>query len=142
MQCPKNITGTLQTCFLSLGGIFYVLFSGSILSAHTTQSQFIHSISGKGRKPVKKIPANATGLLTIKVEVQYPYNRIMISYNREGHKAFAVFLLSFFVGMCRKAISDMRCRSPPLHLDFYISKIQMGGISGEIRTEKSIYQRK
>ena len=76
----------------------------------------------------------------MKVEVQSPYNRIMISYNREGHSAFAVFLLSFFVGMCRGTVSDMRCRSPPLHLDFYISKIQMGGINGEIRTEKSIYQ--
>ena len=28
------------------------------------------------------------------VEVQSPYNRIIISYNREGHSAFAVFLLS------------------------------------------------
>ncbi len=36
----------------------------------------------------------------------------------------------------------MRCRSPPLHLDFYISKIQMGGIYGEICTKKGIYQRK
>ena len=69
--------------------------SGSILSAHTKQDQFIHSMSGKGRKPVKKILAYAAGLLTMRVEVQSPYNRIIISYNREGHSAFAVFLLSF-----------------------------------------------
>ncbi|HFR3596598.1 TPA: hypothetical protein ACHVDI_002208, partial [Streptococcus suis] len=75
----------------------------------------------------------------MKVEVQSPYNRICISHNREGHRAFAVFLLSFFVGKCRRAVSGVRCRSPPLHLDFYISKIQIGGISGEIRTKKSIY---
>lgn len=54
----------------------------------------------------------------MKVEVQSPYNRITISYNRKGHRAFAVFLLSIFVGKCRRAVSDMRCRSPPLHLDF------------------------
>ena len=118
MQCLKNITDTLQTCFLSLEGFFNVLFSGSILSAHTTQSQFIHSISGKGRKPVKKIPANTMGLLTMKVEAQSPYNRIIISYNREGHSAFAVFLLSFFVGIRRKAVSYFRCRSPPFQSGF------------------------
>ncbi|RTJ30046.1 hypothetical protein C3H81_09335 [Campylobacter jejuni] len=54
----------------------------------------------------------------MKVEVQSPYNRITISYNRKGHRAFAVFLLSIFVGKCRRAVSDMRSRSPPLHLDF------------------------
>ena len=100
------------------------------------------AINTAGRKPVKKISASAAVLLTLKVEVQSPYNRICISHNREGHRAFAVFLLSFFVGKCRRAVSGVRCRSPPLHLDFYISKIQIGGISGEIRTKKSIYQRK
>ena len=65
-----------------------------------------------------KNSASATVLLTLKVEVQSPYNRITISYNRKGHRAFAVFLLSIFVGKCRRAVSDMRCRSPPLHLDF------------------------
>ena len=99
-------------------GFFYVLFSGSYLSAHTKQNLSIHSISENGRKPVKKISASATVLLTLKVEVQSPYNRITISYNRKGHRAFAVFLLSIFVGKCRRAVSDMRCRSPPLHLDF------------------------
>ncbi|RHP99872.1 hypothetical protein DW996_10135 [Roseburia sp. AM51-8] len=54
----------------------------------------------------------------MKVEVQSPYNRITISYNRKGHRAFAVFLLSIFVGKCHRAISGVRCRSPPLHLDF------------------------
>ena len=118
------------------------LFSGGCPSAYIKQSLFIHSTSGNGGKPVKKIPASAAVLLTLKVEVQSPYNRICISHNREGHRAFAVFLLSFFVGKCRRAVSGVRCRSPPLHLDFYISKIQIGGISGEIRTKKSIYQRK
>ena len=94
------------------------LFSGGCPSAYIKQSLFIHSTSGNGGKPVKKIPASAAVLLTMKVEVQSPYNRITISYNRKGHRAFAVFLLSIFVGKCRRAVSDMRCRSPPLHLDF------------------------
>ena len=80
-------------------------------------------------------------LLTMKVEVQSPYNRITISHNRKGHRAFAVFLLSFFIGIRRRAVSDVRCRSPPLYLDFYISKIQIGGQCGEICTKKGIYQR-
>ncbi|TDA20191.1 hypothetical protein E1963_18315 [Extibacter muris] len=54
----------------------------------------------------------------MKVEVQSLCNRIFISHNRKGHRAFAVFLLSFFIGIRRRGVSDMRCRSPPLHLDF------------------------
>ncbi|MCI9618244.1 MAG: hypothetical protein HFG31_09705 [Eubacterium sp.] len=49
----------------------------------------------------------------MKPEVESPLNRIYISYNRRGHSAFAVFLLSFFIGMCRRAVFDIRCRSPP-----------------------------
>lgn len=49
--------------FLNLEGFFYVLFSGSYLSAHTKQNLSIHSISENGRKPVKKISASATVLL-------------------------------------------------------------------------------
>ena len=49
--------------------------------------------------------------------IQYR-TRINISHNRKGHRAFAVFLLSIFVGKCHRAISGVRCRSPPLHLDF------------------------
>lgn len=104
--------------FLNLEGFFYVLFSGSYLSAHTKQNLSIHSISENGRKPVKKISAYATALPALNVEVQSPYNRINISHNRKGHRAFAVFLLSIFVGKCHRAISGVRCRSPPLHLDF------------------------
>ena len=104
--------------FLNLEGFFYVLFSGSYLSAHTKQNFSIHSISENGRKPVKKISAYATALPALNVEVQSPYNRINISHNRKGHRAFAVFLLSIFVGKCHRAISGVRCRSPPLHLDF------------------------
>lgn len=73
------------------------LFSGGCPSAYIKQSLFIHSTSGNGGKPVKKIPASATVLPTMKVEVQSPYNRISISHNRKGHKAFAVFLLSFSI---------------------------------------------
>ena len=94
------------------------LFLGGCPSAYIKQSLSIHRISGNGRKPVKKIPASATVLPTMKVEVQSPYNRINISHNRKGHRAFAVFLLSIFVGKCHRAISGVRCRSPPLHLDF------------------------
>ena len=117
------------------------LFSGGCPSAYIKQSLSIHSISGNGRKPVKKISASAAVLLTMKVEVQSPYNGISISYNRRGHRAIAVFLLSFFIGIRRRAASDVHCRSPPLHLDFYISKIQIGGQCGEICTKKGIYQR-
>ena len=54
----------------------------------------------------------------MKVEVESPYNRIIISYNREGQRAFAVFLLSFFSGTQRRAAIDIGCRSPPFNLDF------------------------
>lgn len=95
------------------------LFSGSNLSAHATQNLYIHNISGNGRKPVKKIiPNHATLLLTMKPEVEYPLNRICISYNRRGHRAFAVFLLSFFIGICRMAVSSAGCRSPPFQSGF------------------------
>lgn len=59
------------------------LFSGGCPSAYIKQSLFIHSTSGNGGKPVKKIPASATVLPTMKVEVQSPYNRISISHNRK-----------------------------------------------------------
>lgn len=108
--------------FLNLEGFFYVLFSGSYLSAHTKQNLSIHSISENGRKPVKKISAYATALPALNVEVQSPYNRISISHNRKGHKAFAVFLLSFLVGKCRRTIIGVKCRSPPFNLDFYVFK--------------------
>ena len=98
-------------------------FSGSYLSVHIVQQgQFIHSVSEKVRQPVKKIAVSTTVLLTLKVEVQSLCNRTIITYNRKGHRAFAVFLLSFFIGIRRRAVSDMRCRSPPLHLNFYIFK--------------------
>ena len=70
-------------------GFFYVLFSGSNISAYATQIGLIHSISGNGRKPVKKIPAYATLLLAMKPEVESPLNRISITYNRKGHRTFA-----------------------------------------------------
>ncbi len=39
--------------------------------------------------------------------------------------AFAVFLLSLFAGIRRRAVSGVGCRSPPHDLDF--QKIQIGG---------------
>ena len=54
----------------------------------------------------------------MKPEVESPLNRICISYNRRGHRAFAVFLLSFFIGMCRRAVSGVYCRSPPFQSGF------------------------
>ena len=63
------------------------LFSGGCPSAYIKQSLFIHSTSGNGGKPVKKIPASATVLPTMKVEVQSPYNRISISHNRKVSEA-------------------------------------------------------
>ncbi|RKI37533.1 hypothetical protein D7V86_22815 [bacterium D16-51] len=54
----------------------------------------------------------------MKSEVESPLNRIYISYNRRGHRAFAVFLLSFFIGMCRRAVSTVGCRSPPFPSGF------------------------
>lgn len=106
------------------------LFSGGCPSAYIRQSLSIHSISGNGGKPVKKIPASATVLLTMKVEVQSPYNRISISYNRKGHKAFAVFLLSFFVELRRKPVWGVGCRSPPINLKFQKFRL-IGGTKNE-----------
>lgn len=63
----------------------------------------------KGRKPVKKVLAPATLLLTMKSEVESLVNRICISYNREGYRAFAVFLLPFFC---------VGCHSPPFQSGF------------------------
>ncbi len=44
----------------------------------------------------------------MKLEVESLLNRIYISYNREGHRTFAGFLLSFFIGMCRRAVPHKR----------------------------------
>ena len=87
-----------------------------LLTRNKVYSYIAHR--GKAENPLKKISVSATGLLTMKVEVESPYNRIIISHNRKGHRAFAVFLLSIFVGKRRRGVSDVRCRSPPLHLDF------------------------
>ena len=71
-----------------------------------------------GGKPVKKILVNARGLSTQEVEVKSLHIRTIISINREGVTAFAVFLLSFFVRTSSKAVSGIGCRSPPVNLDF------------------------
>ena len=54
----------------------------------------------------------------MKPEVEDLINRNYITYNRKGHRAFAVFLLSFFIGMCRRAVSAVGCRSPPFQSGF------------------------
>jgi hypothetical protein len=46
---------------------------------------------GMAGSQLKKIPAYATLLLTMKPEVESPLNRIYISHNRRDHSAFAVF---------------------------------------------------
>ena len=71
-----------------------------------------------GGQPVKKILVNARGLSTQEVEVKSLHIRTIISINREGVTAFAVFLLSFFVRTRRRAVFDVGCRSPPVNLDF------------------------
>ena len=71
------------------------LFSGGCPSAYIKQSLFIHSTSGNGGKPVKKIPASATVLPTMKVEVQSPYNRISISHNRNPSSSLVRIIVSF-----------------------------------------------
>ncbi len=76
-----------------------LFFSGSYLFVHTKQCLSVHSILGIGGKPVKKIPAYVMLLLTMKPEVESPLNRICISYNRKGHRAFAVFLSFFYRNM-------------------------------------------
>ena len=76
------------------------------------------------------------------VEVQSPYNRITISYNRKGHRAFAVFFCRFLL---ESAIGLLVVLGVVRHLSIWIlniSKIQMGGTYSEIRTEKGIYQGK
>ena len=69
----KDTQRKLRTCFKAWR--FYVLFSGSNLSAHAAQNLPIHSISGNGRKQVKKVPAYATLLRALKPEVEYSFNR-------------------------------------------------------------------
>lgn len=66
----------------------------------------------------------------MKVEVESPYNRIIISHNRKGHRAFAVFLLSFFVELSRKPVCGVGCRSPPINLKFQKFRL-IGGTKNE-----------
>ena len=65
-----------------------------------------------------------------KVDVKYLYNRIVISYNRKGLTAFAVFLLSFFVELSRKPVCGVGCRSPPINLKFQKFRL-IGGTKNE-----------
>ena len=71
-----------------------------------------------GGQPVKKILVSARGISTLQVEVKFLHIRTKIPINRKGVTALTVFLLSFFVGIRRKAISGVGCRSPPANLDF------------------------
>ena len=71
-----------------------------------------------GGQPVKKIPVSVRGLSTQEVEVKSLHIRTKISINRKGTTAFTVFLLSFFVGIRRKAVSAIGCRSPPFQSEF------------------------
>ena len=80
-------------------------------------SNFHISYRGWVDSLLKKILVGARGLSTQEVEVK-SLLRTIISINREGVTAFAVFLLSFFVATRRKAVSGIGCRSPPVNLDF------------------------
>ena len=80
-----------------------------------------------GGQPVKKILVNARGFSTQEVEVKSLHIRTNISINRKGVTAFAVFLLSFFVGIRCKAVSGIGCRSPPVNLDFQKKFRLIGG---------------
>ena len=66
------------------------------------------------------------GLSTPQVEVKFLHNRNKFSKDRKGVTAFAVFLLSFFAGLRRRALFIIGCRSPPSNLNFQ-QKIQIGG---------------
>ncbi|MCI8708852.1 MAG: hypothetical protein HFG98_04810 [Dorea sp.] len=57
------------------------------------------------------------GLPALQVEVKSLHNRNKFSLNRKGVTALTVFLLSFFAGICRMAVSVVGCRSPPFNLD-------------------------
>ena len=73
-----------------------------------------------------EIPVSIWELYDLKVEAKNQHNKNKFSTNREGVISFAVFLLSFFVGTRRRAVSGVGCRSPPANLDFQ-QKIQIGG---------------
>ncbi len=58
-------------------------------------------------------------------------------------KTDAMFFFCRFLSECASGlILLLAVVRRPLHLDFYIFKIQMGGTYGEVCTKKSIYQRK
>ena len=62
-----------------------------------------------GGQPVKKILVSARGLFIQEVEVKSLHIRTNISINRKGTTALTVFLLSFFVGIRRRAVSIQHC---------------------------------
>ena len=91
---------------------------------------------------LKKISASATVLLTLKVEVQSPYNKLLFPITVKVTEPLRFFLCRFLL---ESAVGLFLICGVVLRLSiwiFYISKIQMGGIYGEICTKKGIYQRK
>lgn len=72
-----------------------------------------------GGQPVKKILVNTWGFSTLQTGVRILHNESRFSLNREGATAFAVFLLSLFVSGQDKPASGVRCRSPPVSLNFH-----------------------
>jgi len=65
-----------------------------------------------------KIPVSTWGLYDLKIGAKNQHNKIKFSTNRRGVTASAVFLLSFFAGLRRRALFIIGCRSPPANLDF------------------------
>ena len=60
-----------------------------------------------------------TDIITISQMIpDYLFHRTYYSYFRRGYTASAVFLLSIFVNIYRKAVCGAGCRSPPANLDF------------------------
>ena len=72
---------------------------------------------GDGRITCKKNPRYLKGPSTLQVEAKSLHKRNKLSLNRKGMTAFAVFLLSFFAGIRRKAVSGVGCRSSPFNLE-------------------------
>lgn len=67
---PNRLNRHSPDLFQSLARDFLMFFPDRNLSVHAAQSIPIHSILKDSRKPVRKIPANVTLLLTIKPEVR------------------------------------------------------------------------
>ena len=74
---------------------------------------YIHGFMGKWGQSVKKILTCAWSAYTLEVDTRFLLNRSLISYNRKGVTAFAVFLLPLFRERWKLFLSGAGCRSTP-----------------------------